>query len=816
MGFKKTLIVLATFVGIVFSGFSQQNSVFGRVVDEKTKLPIADVLIYWTTNKKEPVRTDENGTYKIDMLNEVEFENINALHFRSPGKKDKTVQFREIEFGECNIELSDSEEASSAGSRWNQPRDEIPASIVIITREEIEEQGYMTVQEVLENVPGMFVTEDRSIFDASIGVRGFWGVDNKSVMIQVNGVSMLTGIFNSFHLSEINVSVEAIDKIEIVRGPMSVNYGTGAVFGVINIITSAVTDGVSGSISGSYGTQDSHRLSGRYGVKTDDLNLSLNLMSYSRQGFKEQWKEMVSNSTFTDYDSLFGAGTSVNAYSPDDDINTDRYSKSYQGVNLAINYKNFFGHFNYAKSDFGFSAVHPGPNNRNAMISNRGVGQIGYNGELTNLRLKYNVTVKYSRLSLSPELQYLEPNSQSTNSWGSSSLRTELNANKELFRVKKKGLFKADLTVGLSHNRNLENYRRYSISESNIAHRYIGLKPGTHVDNLAGFAQTELIANYKKFGFQALAGGRVFKTLDYITQFQQNVGYDSLSFVSFFSESSFNSDRIRFVPRFALTSHYTVNNGSQHFLKLMYAHAYNRSTVFENAIQENPFGDSLSYSNLNPKLIKTLELNYTYVFKRHEFRFNLNGFMNNVGFLQGAGIHTSNSSTNYDASFQSLQSNGFEVIVDKAFKFSVNQAQKDSLEIEMSIGGTYQVSSNDSLEQDGHNVSFSPQTLGVGKLVARYKNLSLGVAVNYVGAMKSFTSNGVSEGSEDYARISLNLRIKNLAGILPILDDFYINAKVSNLLDKKYYYPTYVDNEWADQGFLGRGRQILFTVGYKF
>lgn len=52
--------------------------------------------------------------------------------------------------------------------------------------------------------------------------------------------------------------------------------------------------------------------------------------------------------------------------------------------------------------------------------------------------------------------------------------------------------------------------------------------------------------------------------------------------------------------------------------------------------------------------------------------------------------------------------------------------------------------------------------------------------------------------TEWYARISLNLRIKNLAGILPILDDFYINAKVSNLLNKKYYYPAYVNNEWAD------------------
>ncbi len=90
------------------------------------------------------------------------------------------------------------------------------------------------------------------------------------------------------------------------------------------------------------------------------------------------------------------------------------------------------------------------------------------------------------------------------------------------------------------------------------------------------------------------------------------------------------------------------------------------------------------------------------------------------------------------------------------------------------------------------------------------------MALNYVGAMSSFTSVGVGSVSDDYWRVSLNFRIKNLVGLNPGFDGFYINAKVSNLLGAKYYYPTYVDNEWADKGFLGRGRQILFSLGYKF
>ena len=109
------------------------------------------------------------------------------------------------------------------------------------------------------------------------------------------------------------------------------------------------------------------------------------------------------------------------------------------------------------------------------MISNRGIGQIGYNGEI-NPRWKYNLSVKYNRLTMSPELSYLEADASSSNHWGSSSLRTELNSIKELFTVKKKGVFKGDLIVGISHNRNLSNYRKYSISEFNIANRYVWIE----------------------------------------------------------------------------------------------------------------------------------------------------------------------------------------------------------------------------------------------------------------------------------------------------------------------------------------------------
>ena len=70
----------------------------------------------------------------------------------------------------------------------------------------------------------------------SYGVRGFWSKGwNDNVIIMVNGVDQISDYFNDYPLTTIAVPVEAIDKIEVVRGPMSVIYGSGAFFGAINI-----------------------------------------------------------------------------------------------------------------------------------------------------------------------------------------------------------------------------------------------------------------------------------------------------------------------------------------------------------------------------------------------------------------------------------------------------------------------------------------------------------------------------------------------------------------------------------------------------
>ena len=137
----------------------------------------------------------------------------------------------------------------SSASRWEQSIYEIPASTIVISREEIEQNGYLTLQEILENVPGLFTVDQRYTSGVTIGTRGFWTDFSRNVMIQLNGINMLNDRRNDYPLDKINVAVESIDKIEIVRGPMSVIYGDGAFFGVINIITNDSQSSASSSFT---------------------------------------------------------------------------------------------------------------------------------------------------------------------------------------------------------------------------------------------------------------------------------------------------------------------------------------------------------------------------------------------------------------------------------------------------------------------------------------------------------------------------------------------------------------------------------------
>lgn len=151
-----------------------------------------------------------------------------------------------------------------------------PGSITVITREELRAFGYQTVAEALRAVRGIYLSDDRTY--TYLGFRGFspLGDYNNRVLILVDGHTVYDPWVDQAYVGrEFDVDLEQVERIEIVRGGGSALYGTGAIFGVINVVHRAPDEGAHadleggvGSLSEEHGRATASVASGRYSLLT--------------------------------------------------------------------------------------------------------------------------------------------------------------------------------------------------------------------------------------------------------------------------------------------------------------------------------------------------------------------------------------------------------------------------------------------------------------------------------------------------------------------------------------------------------------------
>jgi outer membrane receptor protein involved in Fe transport len=125
-----------------------------------------------------------------------------------------------------------------AASRQAESTDEAPASVSLISQEELRAFGYQTIVDAVAGQRGIYQSNDGTY--ASIGLRGFSQPQDygNRLLTLVDGHTMNDDMLGSSYVGyDARVDLLDVERIELVRGPGSVLYGSNAFFGVINLVT---------------------------------------------------------------------------------------------------------------------------------------------------------------------------------------------------------------------------------------------------------------------------------------------------------------------------------------------------------------------------------------------------------------------------------------------------------------------------------------------------------------------------------------------------------------------------------------------------
>lgn len=156
-------------------------------------------------------------------------------------------------------------------SKYEQKVSQAPSSVSLVTRDEIQKQGYQTLGDALRGVNGVYVSDDRNY--SYIGMRGFNrpGDYNSRVLMLVDGHRINDNVYGQALVgTEGFLDVNTIERVEVVRGPSSSIYGNNAFFGVVNVITRRGRDLDGAEISGAVGDNETLKGSLAYGKQFEN------------------------------------------------------------------------------------------------------------------------------------------------------------------------------------------------------------------------------------------------------------------------------------------------------------------------------------------------------------------------------------------------------------------------------------------------------------------------------------------------------------------------------------------------------------------
>ncbi|MDY6968779.1 MAG: TonB-dependent receptor [Spirochaetota bacterium] len=191
-------------------------------------------------------------------------------------EKKKQEEEQVIEKEKKKGKVFDLEKVVVTGTRTPHMLKDVPVETIVITKEEIERSSALTITDLLRYTPGIFVKAEDTpgISGWKTKVRGL-DFNSGYGLVLVDGQRVKTGGMGEYGYGLNQIPPEMIERIEIVKGPGSVLYGSDAMAGVVNIITKSTPEKTIYGCQAGGGTYATKIGSLYWGTKVDSFGMFL-------------------------------------------------------------------------------------------------------------------------------------------------------------------------------------------------------------------------------------------------------------------------------------------------------------------------------------------------------------------------------------------------------------------------------------------------------------------------------------------------------------------------------------------------------------
>lgn len=785
---KSTIAIFGCFFIIFFfqnqSINAQKRTITGTVYDGITGKPFPKVVIQVKGAQSSAVSSTK-GKYSItipDSLKTVkfaDFDDLDVMEIKNISTDVIDIYLSKAKLQDFSIEDMMKIKVITAGKQ-EQKISDIPASVVVISRKDIEAYGYQSLKEILSNTLGMYKIDNYQ--NVSFGVRGFFtNVYNRNIIFMINGVKQQQQFQNWNDLYTINLQVESIDRIEIVRGPAAIIYGNDAFFGAINIITHPIGKSIRSSATASYGSDNTIRSNIQLNSATENTTINLLAGIYHSDGRDIPFKPILDS--VQRYDGVWiKNGTTKNYFKQNSAyFKVDAEHKGFYGnISIDQTFRNWI---------LAFAPVYDTSKmNRTDNITR---GMLGYRKKI-NDKFSFDINThfesfwssnNYKNGLVNPKIEYGITNTTTQ------SINTELIT----FYKPKEDL---TLTIGAYYNTT-----PYCNTETDVP--AIGLNRQISILNTPRISYSAFMEVKYEINEQICLFGGIRATKQ--NQYQiKNINYVGNTYVD--TLYNYTYDKINVIPRLAAIYKFNPKNT----IKLMYGQA-----ISNPAISENLFTFGVTHPQLIPQKIESTEVNLSSVLSKR-ITSSLSIFHNRLNDLINRQL-TTNSTGEVSMTFNNsgkMETTGGELQI----------IYKPIQNLMFDVSFSYQKTMNKLYDNEA---GYSPNELAYLKAIYTIKkDIIFGLNSYYVGSMKSewdntpvdpengnLTPKGrIYKTTPSYYNLSANIRFDNIFN-----SAFYFSLHAENLLNTDIYYaPTTINSSYLPKGTYETGIQVNGVIGLKF